>query len=375
MMTHNDSRVELKKYPPTALFLETSAQILRLQGPALIQKEIRALIDDTRKNSGRIATSAHVKRECHNVVNGFFDSVQARIALLTDPETERPIEQLWREIRDIQMPMFFSGGRSLLDDLGDYITDLYKGRWVRPKYLDSVVATYRDRVISGFKAFKIDQVFDRSTCEVWESSGHSCSLCDIQFSPKCRLKDTCVADRTNFLASAKTLAEAGLAESKWLKKNLETLKALEGKGLHEFLGKHPGHVGDAIIFWEVPDGWTILSRDRAFRILRDEHRKEVGFFMVRIPREKSGKPCVLRPADAAEDVEGTLDNYNSQGARVYAPGMTVRARQRMSIQAKELSSRDGEVTRFHEPSSVEEAQRNAMRPTFGLKFKAHKGKR
>lgn len=374
MMTDNDSHSEPRKYTPKALFIETSAQILRLQGPGIIQQEIRQLIDDTRKNSGQIGTSAHVKREFDYVVNGFFDEVQARIALLTDPETDRPIEQLWREVRDIQMPQFFVGGRSLLTDMGDYITDLYKGRWVRPMFLSSVVATYRARVMRGFKAFKVDQFFDKSSCEVWDPPKGTCSSCDSEPSSECRLKDTCAPDRSNFLAWLNTLAVSDCDERDWLSKNLKTLSSLEGKALHGFIAEHPGHVGDAIIFSEVPDGWTILSRDKAFQILKNKYRDGIEFFMVRIPRQASGKACKLRPEGAADDVEGILDNYNSRGARVHAPDMKVRPRQRIDIQSEELSPRTGEVTKF-QPKSAEEAQRNEIRPTFGLKFKATKPQR
>jgi hypothetical protein len=375
-MTDNTPQRESTKNIPTALFLETSAQILRLQGPAKIQEGIRTLTDAAHL----IGTSAHVKREFHYVVNGFFDAVQGKIALLTDPETDRPIQDLWREVRDVQMPIIFPGGNSLLNNLGDYITDLYQGRLVRPMFLDSVVGTYRDQVIRGFNRNMVldkPSVFDKSTCNVWEVPRGACTLCEIAPSAECGLKDTCVTNRADFLAAAATIADARppLKESPWFKENLERLHALEGKPLQEFLSKHPGQVGDLIIFWEVPDGWTVLSRDRAFRILRDEHREEIEFFMVRIPRKDSGNPCALRPEGDAAEFEGTLDNYNSQGARVHAPGMTVSARQRITIQAKELSPRVGEVTKFREPSSAEEAQRNQVRPTFGLRFKTSKAKR
>jgi hypothetical protein len=343
-----------------------------LQGPPLIQKGIRLLIDATRQNSGKIATSAHVKREFHYVVHGFFDEVQGRIAHLTDPVKERPCEELWREVKGVLMPKVFPGGRSLLENLGDYITDLYKGRLVRPMFLDSVVRTYREQIIRGFIA---DKVFDTSTCKVWEAPGGSCSSCKTDPSHECRLKDTCVTNRANFLASATTLASGRYAESDWLKNNLAHLRTLEGKALLEFIGKHPGHVGDLIIFWEVPDGWTILSRDRAFQILTDKHRNEIDFSMVRIPRDISSEACKLRHEGEAAEVEGVLDNYNSQGARVHAPGITARARQRMIIQSEKLGTRVGEVTKFRQPSSVKEAQRNKLRPTFGLKFKTSKAKR
>jgi hypothetical protein len=171
------------------------------------------------------------------------------------------------------------------------------------------------------------------------------------------------------------LASGRYAESGWLKNNLEHLRTLEGKALLEFIGKHPGHVGDLIIFWEVPDGWTILSRDRAFQILTDKHRNEIDFFMVRMPRYTSSKACKLRHESEAAEIEGVLDNYNSQGARIHAPGITARARQRMIIQSEKLGTRVGEVTKFHKPSSVEEVERNKLRPTFGLKFKTSKAKR
>ena len=367
-MTENPSPPESKRYPPARLFLETSAHILRLQGPEKIQKGIRDLINTVRATSGQLGMSAHVEREFYYVVDGFFDEVQSRIALLTDPETDRPIEELWREVRDIQMPMFFLGGDSLLDNLGDYLVDRYHKRLMRPRFLDSIVSTFRHQVTTGFKFFKVDEVFDKSTCEVWDAPRGSCSSCDEQPTANCTLSETCVDARSKFIDSLTIVAGAGCKESKWLKANLQTLQSLEGKALQEFIGTNPDKVGDTIIFWEVPDGWTILSRDKAFQVLTDKQRNAVGFYMVRIPRNESGKNCTLRFEGETDQVNGILDNYNSKGARVHAAGMTVRENQQIDIECSELSLRTGKVTKFQKPLSEDEAQRNELRPTFGLKF-------
>jgi hypothetical protein len=374
-MTDTALPSESNKFPPAALFLETSAQILRLRGRhSKIRNGINDLINATRLNSGQIGTSAQVIREFHYVINGFFDAVRKRIALLDDRETDRPFEELWTEVRDDLMPMVFPGGRSLLEDLGDSLTNLYQGRLMRSAFLDSVVATLRVDMLRGFRAIlRQTRVFDMSTCDVWEPPHGSCSKCKEEPSHECRLKETAVINRGNFVASLETLAAARRAESEWIKANLETLRQLEGKALHEFVGKHAGHVGDPIIFWEVPDGWTILSRDRTFEILRDAHRTEIKFFMVRIPRKQSGEACTLELEGIADAVEGTLDNYNSKGARIHAPSLTVRENQRIIIEAgNALSRREGAVTKFYEPSSREEEEKNEARPTFGLKFKASK---
>jgi hypothetical protein len=368
-MSDIPAQEEFNRFPPSALFLETTAQILRFQGTPEIQGDIKRVIDATKKNAGRIGTSAHVKREFDYVINEFFREVQERIGLLPDQAKDQPCNRLWREVEGL-MPIFFIGGYSLLQNLSAIIYTLYGGRLVRPIFLQNVVDGLKEIAVRSFVGEILD---DKSTCEVWKLPGGSCSLCGTEPSERCRLKDTCVINRTNFLASTTTLAQAGCAESKWLKNNLETLRKLEGKALHEFLGKHPGHLGDSIIFWEVPDGWSILSRDIAFQTLRDEHRKEIEFLMVRIPRKESGNSCKIRPQGSDDEVDGVLDNYNSRGARVHAPEIRLRARQRIALEAQELGSRGGEVTKFRERSLAEEAREKA-RPTFGLKFRKPKPK-
>ena len=166
-----------------------------------------------------------------------------------------------------------------------------------------------------------------------------------------------------FLATATTLAQAKREESRHILKILERLQAAEGKPLLELLGKHRAQVGDLIIFWEVPDGWTILSRDRTFEILKNKYRAGIDFYMVRLPRYASGHRCMIRRDGIAEDVGGVLMNYNARGARVQAP-IIVSERQRITIEAQEIASRVGEVSKFKN-----EAERTSQ-PSFGLKFKS-----
>jgi hypothetical protein len=346
-----------KKHPPAKLFLETSAQFLRLQGqqPEL-KRQIVELIEDAQKSGSVIGTSAHVKREFDYVYAGFFKEVEGRIASLPDPTRQRQFDELWSEVLGL-MPPFYPGGHRLLEGLTITFMGKYAGRRVPPTFIQNIVTLIKADLKGGF--FNGTIFFDNSSCEVWETRG-SCSKCDPDPDHECRLRNTSVANRANFLASATTMAGARRTESKWFKKNLERLQGAEGKALHALLGKNPNAVGDLVIFWEVPDGWTILSRDRTFQILAATHRKEVGFYLVRLPRRNSNQPCKVRAASAGGEVDGTLINYNAKGARFRAENFRATEGQGVLLTAKQLG-----IERYGEISKMDPL----LPDTFGVKFK------
>jgi hypothetical protein len=120
---------------------------------------------------------------------------------------------------------------------------------------------------------------------------------------------------------------------------LERLRAARGKSLQSILGKHPAHVGDLVIFQEVPNRWVILTRDDTFRILQKAHRDKMKVFKVRRLREEGGERCKVQRPAAGEEVEGVLINRNENGVRVRAPLSAVRKRQEVTIAAPMLGSR------------------------------------
>jgi len=344
---------------PAKLFLETSAQILRLQGQPEIKGQIVDLIAQVQRNSAcLVGTSVHVKREFDAVYEKFFNELEGRIASLTNPALERPFENLWHEVLGL-MAQSYTGGHSLLDDLTIMFMGRYAGRRVPPTFLQSIVTAIKADLSENFLRGDFFD-FDKSTCQVWETRGR-CFKCKPEPDEACKLRLITVDNRANFLASGATIRDARprRKESKWFQKNLDRLHGLEGKALHEFLGKHPNPTGDPVIFWEVPDGWTILSRDTTFQILRDAHRKELGFYMVRLPRTICDHACKVRAVDANGDVDARLISYNSNGARVRSENFKPTEGQAVLVTAPQLGS-----TRYGKISKKDES----LPGTFGVKF-------
>jgi hypothetical protein len=354
-MTENPAELRPKK-PPTTLFLETSAQIQRLVGTQQMQDGINELIYADPKP--KIGTSATVKREFDHTCIGIFRKLEQAALTLSKPASLVPFEDLLLEIKG-QVGPYYPGGPDFL---------LYIYTKLSAKFGAQLFTVNRVRaVFDGLKEqlklrFLQGEFFDKSSCGVWETRG-TC-LCDAKPGAHCLLEEIAIENREDFLASATTLAGAKREESRHIKKILDRLKTIEGKALLELLGKHRAHVGDLIIFWEVPDGWTILSRDLTFKILSDKHRPSIDFYMVRLPRIQSDAPCKLRPDDMLSDVDGVLVNHNAKGARIRAPSVTVKERQRVTVTADEFrTNRVGEVSEFDTQSD------QTPQSSFGLRFK------
>jgi hypothetical protein len=335
--TTNDAHPTPAQTSPNeiALFLETTAQFYRIAGPPSIQETIQELID----RSDKVGTSAHVKREFDYVYGGFFKSVIFNVRRLPNQSRPQNLARMWLDVFHL-MPKHFPGGPYLFLSLGMLLIERLGNKLMTPTELINVLEAYRESLLGRFH--RGDFFFDKSTCGVWDKP---CSCqCGSEPRDACRLKEICVTMRSDFLASAKTLAGKGREESKWLKENLDLLEALHGKALMELLGKHPGHVGDPVIFWETPDSWTILTRDLTFRILQKAHRDQgmhrdaIKVHILRLPREASGGKCTVLPEAAVEEVDGVLIDYNAQGARVRAPAVSVKRRQRVTIKAREFGS-------------------------------------
>jgi hypothetical protein len=306
---------------PDALFMETSALILRLAGAPGMQRGIDELVD----SAGRVGTSAAVKREFESVYVKFYDSLAEAAGMLPDPSRDRPFEALWAEMEDM-LPLFYPGGHKLLSRLARMTHVELGGRFVSPEYLQNVFKAYKQKL----EQEGIPEIIsDKSTCGVWGGRG-SCP-CAPEPGDDCRLKEICVTMRSDFIASAKTLSEAGREESKWLSNNFPRLDNAYGKELHRVLGEHPGPVGDLIIFWEVPDGWTILTRDRTFRILGEAHRRQLGVYIARRARAAGGGQCRIRPEAAEVWDQGDLLDYDAKGVCVRAPSAALAKGMRVSV--------------------------------------------
>lgn len=333
-----------------SLFLETTAQFYRLTGAP----SLREPIEELRRGSEKVGTSAHVKREFDYVYGGFFNSVMFNVRRLPGQASQRKFSDIWMDVENL-MRRHYPGGHTVFTFIGltlfETLFEIFGSKLVSPTRVLNELGGLRDRLLGGFCWGDKECFFDNSTCGVWNRP----TSCDCGSVPAdaCRLKEICIMGRSDFLDSAETLANKGREESKWLRDNLGILKAAQGKALMELIGKHPGHVGDPVIFWEAPDGWTILTRDSTFRILQKAHRNEIKVYFVRLQREASGGKCTVLPEATTQVVEGVLMDYNAQGARVRAPAGSVKKRQRVTITAREFGnngggadSREGRVVYF-----------------------------
>ncbi len=327
--TTTTNRVQVQTLPKMPqLFLETTAQFHRLTGPASFQETI----EDLMLNATRVGTSAHVKREFDYVFGGFFKSVIYNVGRLPQQSRVRNFAGMWSDVEHL-MGRYFLGGPRLLSSIGMTLSEKFGKQPVSPERVLNVLEGLKARLLGGLKG---DFVFDKSTCTVWIKP-HLCH-CDLPPGSECRLEEICVTLRSEFLACLKTLAGTRCDEGKWLGANLHLLEAAYGKGLMKLLGEHPGHVGDTVIFWEAPDGWTILTYDLAFGRLQRAHRSEIKIFMLRLPRFASGERCTILPEAAVNEIDGVLIDHNAQGARIRAPLASVKRRQRVTIKASEFAT-------------------------------------
>lgn len=325
-----DSSAKLPE-APAALFMETSAQILGVAGSPEMKRGINELADRAHK----VGTSWFVKREFEAVLIGFYRAVALVIESLPigNPSCPQLFQDLWQEVEPM-MEMFYPGGPNLFPHLNEKMNEMYRGKYVTPVELLRSFQTHEEAAWESFRGE--DHFQDRSSCGVWDSKDGKCD-CAPEPREHCRLKETCVENRAAFLASAKTIADnPRRAESKWLKANLPHMHAAQGKALLELIGKRPNHVGDIVIFWEVPDGWTILTRDGAFIDLRDAHREQLEVYIVRLPRYKNGGECEVRYERNGEKFDGDLLDYTAKGARVRVTSAHVRDRARVIIYSDKL---------------------------------------
>jgi hypothetical protein len=123
-----------------------------------------------------------------------------------------------------------------------------------------------------------------------------------------------------FFSSLEALAKTDVSEAPWIKKNVEALKGLGCMELLRKVSTNANHLGDALIFSELPQGWQVLTRDRAFATLQQLHRPNHRVFYVRAPRFPSGAPCEVRllSSHEGEAMEGVLVDVSATGAAIRA---------------------------------------------------------
>lgn len=321
------------------LFLETTAQFHRLTGPQAFQETIEKAIN----SSGRVGTSAHVKREFDYVYGEFFKKVIYNVGRLPGQAVRRSCAGIWTDVQKL-MPKYYPGGPSVFLSISLTLTEIRAGRPTAPTMLLNMIEGFKQRLLGGF--YWGEFLTDKSSCGLWHDSPNC--YCGPVPGEGCRLKEICITSREEFIKSLRTLASTSLDESKWLKENLPLIEQLRGKEFMQLVCDNPGHFGDPIIFWEAPDGSTILTNDIAYRKLHKKQRKEeVLTHILRLPREDGGGACKILPTlPAAFEVDGELINHSPQGALIRAPGISVKRRQLVTVTAQAfVNGGDGEGRR------------------------------
>jgi hypothetical protein len=309
------------------LFLETSAQILRLAGDVEIRDDINLLI----KTSKKVGTSWFVKQEFEHVYVRLYDLVSIAASELADPHRPRPFPELLEEIRE-HLPTYLPGGRNLFHSLSVKLLAKHAQDLVTPTLIRNSFSGNRETLIRQFFS---GEMFDESSCCVWKH--HGLSACDRTPAPHCKLKNTCIDLKESFVAAVKTIAFAHKQESQRLKDHLDSLENAHGLDLMKILGRHPNDFGDVIIYMEVPEGWTILTRDTAFETLSQTDIKNLRLFKVRAVRRPSGRKCKIKNLSrAGKETTAFLIDYNSKGVRIRADKLAGKKGDRISLKAPEF---------------------------------------
>jgi hypothetical protein len=295
-----------------AISIETSGHIFRIFGPDAMRQELKELL--ARFES--VGTTAFVCREFDVVVGGLYNTIRSGMEKLPHPDRGRSFGDLCGEAL-FQAPLFIKGGPKMLNAVLNELTRRFEGSTPTPRQVanecrgqlrvvNELVRRAGNRVLS---------IHDKSTCCMFGDATQP--KCEVEPSDECKLAWFSGEGRLVFLSSLETVSNSDVTEAAWIKDNIESLKLLEGVDFLRKIAKNPNSLGDAIIFWETPSDWDILTRDRAFSVLQATYRSHRRVFAVRAPRFKGETKCTLKPSsrDSAL-IPGRLANASATGAMV-----------------------------------------------------------
>jgi hypothetical protein len=335
------------------VFLETSAQILRLLSGSA---DMRHGIQEIAQTSSKVGTSSFVFAEFKAVIGNLYSLLAEGMRALPQPSQPRSFTELWKSVAEA-IPVFIRGGPKLLSiivaEFGDELAQKYERRQVTPVEVASFLDGQKNILLQSFFFFggrdmKAEGLyFDNSSCCVWGPPASE--KCSIEPAAHCQLQTLCVQNNRTFFTSLRALSLSNREESKWISKNLGALSRLNGVELMQKIGRHPGPLGDVIIFWETPDHWTLLTRDRTFRILQERMKRKMQVLIIRPRRSTSGQMCMVKfevKGKPIRSVSARLTNYSSLGAAVMTTSRVVRPGDKVTISAKEWNgTRTGTVVR------------------------------
>jgi hypothetical protein len=268
------------------LFLETSAQIARLLGSQPIRDDVAQLCARFRN----VGTSKFVMAEFDEVIGGLMRTVAQALRLLPDRDRERQFDELWKEASDL-LPRYYSG-QSLAGLFALSMSRRLGPDPICPRYLWNTLEAQIELLRGRFyRVGKLDMaqrktVFDRTSCCLWEvKRTRACARNDAD--ANCKLHQTCWTQRISFESAVERLTRTQIDEKTVLTRQLPLLALIEDP--FEYLmtvTRHPNAFGDILILSEVPEDWSLLTKDRAFSLLCDHQRRNIEVLMVRLPRRK-----------------------------------------------------------------------------------------
>lgn len=184
---------------------------------------------------------------------------------------------------------------------------------------------------------------DGCSCCSWPAGYPGRPRCEGVPADYCHLKQTVLGRRKEFLASVKTLGDSVLDEAPGLTRIYRDLESAHGLGLLRMVGSAPGDFGDVVIFWEVPERWAILTRDRSFQLMK-KHRSEIRVFRIRAMRyEVSDEPVDV--VYRSQTFSGLLKNYSVTGALIESSIRGAKKNSKVEVRSPTLGIKRGVIMR------------------------------
>jgi len=324
------------------LFLETSAQIIRLYNAGDFGRGIENDIERFRE----AGSSSFVFAEFDRVVGRLYRIIAESFDKIPNQDRPARFKELWGTAQSL-LPFYLPGGPTFLSMLVTDLSEKYVDRLPTAREVANFVRA-EERLaresfyIAGNKDMRATgRIADRSKCCVWDVM-----TCTSTPAPECRLKLTCIEERKTFLESVETLAFRKREESAWLNKNLDKIRSAYNLALLSIVGSKPGHFGDIVIFWEVPAGWFVLTRDKTFLELQRAHRPDLTIWTVRCRRTQVSSQCEV--TNVTKGMSGVVELRNASATGVAAEAKTPIGNKgdKVLLQGGYFtSSRQGEIVR------------------------------
>lgn len=295
------------------LFLETSAQIARL----LEGKESREGVMQLCRRFERVGTSAFVLAEFEAVICGFMRSVAAALGRLRNRDGERRFDEIWHEVLGL-LPAYYPG-QSLASRFALAMSHRCQGSAVSPRYLENVLRAQVKLLLGRIcRIGKIDMraaktVFDRTSCCLWmQKSPQRCVR--REGAERCNLHRNCWEQRKSFEQAVRCLVGTRVSEKAVLTNKLPLLiDCVNAFSYLQTITASPNAFGDILILSEVPDHWSILTKDYAFAKLQQDQQRDIEVLKVRLPKRKVRGACQVR-IDSGEPhiIKAQLENMSSR---------------------------------------------------------------